>query len=168
MVITDLTMDEMYFINKNIDYVDLNSKNINNCKGCFCCWVKTPGKCIIRDDAVSIYTKIAKTDFIVYVSRVKFGCYDTPVKNLMERSLPVQKAFIRLYKGETHHFQRDVVPKKAFIIAYGAKSDYEKRVFEKLVDRNSKNMSFYDYEIIFTDKENAENEVKKVVEKWKK
>ena len=29
-------------------------------------------------------------------------------------------------------------------------------------------MSFYDYEIIFTDKENAENDVKKVVEKWKK
>ena len=169
MLITDLTINEKYFTEKNIEYVDLNLKNIGNCKGCFGCWTKTPGKCVIRDDATKIYTDIAKTDFIIYVSKVVFGCYDTPVKNLMERSLPVQKAFIRMHEGETHHFQRDVIPKKAFIIAYGAESDLEKEIFKKLVERNSKNMSFISYDIIFTTEKEAENIAKKVVEQqWKK
>ena len=87
----------------------------------------------------------------------------------MERSLPVQKAFIRMHEGETHHFQRDVIPKKAFIIAYGAESDIEKETFKKLVERNSKNMSFISYDIIFTTEKEAENIAKKVVEQqWKK
>ncbi len=168
MLITDLTMNKEYFTEKNIKYVDLNSKKIGNCKGCFCCWTKTPGKCVIRDDATKIYTDIAKTDFIIYVSKVVFGCYDTPVKNLMERSLPVQKAFIRIHEGETHHFQRDVALKKAFIIAYGAETDLEKETFKKLVERNSKNMSFTSYDIIFTNEKEVENIAKKVVEQWKK
>ena len=29
-------------------YVDLSSLKISNCVGCFGCWVKTPGKCVIR------------------------------------------------------------------------------------------------------------------------
>ena len=34
-----------------IKYFDLSSLKIANCMGCFACWTKTPGKCIIRDDA---------------------------------------------------------------------------------------------------------------------
>ena len=59
--------------------------------------------------------------------------------------------------------------KKAFIITYGAESDIEKETFKKLVERNSKNMSFISYDIIFTTEKEAENIAKKVVEQqWKK
>lgn len=31
--------------------VDLSALRIANCVGCFGCWTKTPGRCVIRDDA---------------------------------------------------------------------------------------------------------------------
>jgi multimeric flavodoxin WrbA len=29
---------------------DLTSMSIEPCRGCFICWVKTPGRCVTRDD----------------------------------------------------------------------------------------------------------------------
>ena len=95
-----------------IQFIDVSRLNIANCVGCFGCWTKTPGKCVIRDDAVKVYPQIAASDRILYVSKIKYGGYDTVMKTMLERSIPVQQAFIRLLHGETHHVQRDVVPKR--------------------------------------------------------
>lgn len=35
--------------------VDLSALRIANCVGCFGCWTKTPGRCVIRDDAARVY-----------------------------------------------------------------------------------------------------------------
>lgn len=93
------------------EYIDLSQLHIANCVGCFGCWTKTPGKCVIRDDAVQVYPRIAQSDRVLYVSRVKYGGYDTTMKTMLERAIPVQQAFIRLWQGETHHVQRAVKPK---------------------------------------------------------
>ena len=142
-----------------IQFIDVSRLNIANCVGCFGCWTKTPGKCVIRDDAVKVYPQIAASDRILYVSKIKYGGYDTVMKTMLERSIPVQQAFIRLLHGETHHVQRDVVPKKAVIIGYGDISAEEQKIFRSLVERNAKNMNFESYRIIFAD----ENEVEAAV-----
>lgn len=87
--------------------IDLSSRRIAGCMGCFGCWIKTPGKCVIRDDAVEVYPLIARSDRVLYVSRVRYGSYDTVMKTMLERAIPIQKAYIRLHRGETHHVQRD-------------------------------------------------------------
>lgn len=92
--------------NDATEFIDLSGLKISNCIGCFGCWTKTPGKCVIRDDAVKIYPKIAASDRVLYVSRIKYGGYDTVMKTMLERAIPVQQAFIRLLNGETHHVQR--------------------------------------------------------------
>ena len=86
-----------------IKYMDLSSMKIANCVGCFGCWTKTPGCCVIRDDATKVYPLIAKSDSVLYISRLKYGGYDTIMKTMLERAIPIQQAFIRIYKGETHH-----------------------------------------------------------------
>ena len=111
------------------EFINLSNLKIANCIGCFGCWTKTPGKCVIRDDAVKVYPKIAASDRVLYISKVKYGSYDTPMKTMLERAIPVQQAFIRLLHGETHHVQRAVVPKRATIIGYGDISDEEKKNF---------------------------------------
>ena len=112
-----------------VEFVDLSKRKIANCVGCFGCWIKTPGKCVIRDDATAVYPLIAQSTQIMYISRVKYGGYDTPVKTMLERAIPVQQAFLRIWQGETHHVQRRVAPKKAVIIGYGTLSAEEKAVF---------------------------------------
>ena len=63
---------------------------------------------------------------------MKYGGYDTPVKTMLERAIPVQQAFLRIWQGETHHVQRRVAPKEAVIIGYGTLSAEEKAVFSRL------------------------------------
>lgn len=146
--------------------VDLSARRIANCVGCFGCWTKTPGRCVIRDDAVRVYPLIARSEQVLYVSRVKYGSYAPVMKTMLERAIPVQQAFIRLLDGETHHVQRAVAPKKATIVAYGVRDREEEDLFRRLVARNAKNMSFQSYEIRFTDEEQVEEEVRREVETW--
>lgn len=87
-------------------YVDLTTRKIARCVGCFGCWTRTPGRCVIRDDATRIYPLIARSDTLLYVSRIRYGGYDTVMKTMLERAIPVQQAFIRVVDGETHHEQR--------------------------------------------------------------
>lgn len=151
-----------------IRIVDLSSLKIANCVGCFGCWTKTPGRCVIRDNAVAVYPLIAQSDTVIYVSHIKYGGYDTIMKTMLERAIPVQKAFIRLLNGETHHVQRAVALKKATIVAYGDTDREEREVFEQLVERNAKNMNFESHQIIFTTESQVEEAVRNEVEKWKK
>lgn len=124
-------------------YIDLSRKRIGNCRGCFGCWVKTPGKCVIRDDAPEVYPLIAESERIIYVSRIYLGSFDAPMKAMLERALPIQQAFIRLLDGETHHFQRAVREKGAVAIGYlDEPNGFEEDCFERLVGRYARNMCF--------------------------
>ncbi len=167
LILSDKYLD-ITLNNDDIKIIDLSSLKIHNCTGCYGCWTKTPGKCVIRDDATKVYPYIAKSDRVIYVSRIKYGGYDTVMKTMLERAIPIQTAFIRLHKGETHHIQRDVALKKAIIIAYGNISDEEKDVFKSLIKRNSYNMNFESYKIIFANESEIEEVVKKEVNKWEK
>lgn len=148
------------------EYVDLSHKNISNCRGCFACWVKTPGKCVIRDDAVKIYPLIAQSKKIIYVTRIRFGSYDTIMKTMLERAIPIQQPFIRLYHGETHHIQRAVKEKDAVIIVYGDTSEDERLIFRQLVMRNAYNMLFKSYRIHFTEQIELESVINKEIALW--
>lgn len=168
LVLSDRKIDCLPTGNPDISFIDLSKLKIANCVGCFGCWTKTPGKCVIRDDAVKVYPLIASSRHILYVSRIRYGGYDTTMKTMLERAIPVQQAFIRLVDGETHHVQRAVVPKEAVIIAYGASSPEEQDIFRRLVARNAKNMSFKNYRILFAEESVIENIVRHEVEKWEK
>lgn len=151
-----------------IKFIDLSALKIANCIGCYGCWTKTPGKCVIRDDAVKVYPCIAKSDTLLYISKVKYGSYDTVMKTMLERAIPAQQAFIRLLDGEAHHVQRDVALKNATIIGYGSIDDKEKDIFRRLVARNARNMNFESYEVLFVSEEALEETVRKEVFKWER
>lgn len=165
LILSDRPLD-IKITGDHIRYIDLSLLKIANCIGCFGCWTKTPGRCVIRDDAVKVYPLIAASDAVIYVSRIKYGGYDTVMKTMLERAIPVQQAFIRILNGETHHVQRNVLPKKATIIAYGDMSGGQRKLFERLVSRNAHNMNFESYRVIFADEGQLDRKVAEEVAKW--
>lgn len=168
LIMSDRSIENLGMTGPDVVYVDLSSKKIANCVGCFGCWTKTPGKCVIRDDATSVYPYIAKSDTVLYVSKVKYGGYDSIMKTMLERSIPVQQAFIRILNGETHHVQRAVKMKKATIIAYGDLSDEEKTLFSDMVARNAANVNFESHRIIFVTEDMVGQTVKEVMKEWER
>lgn len=168
LILSDRPLDIPQTDTPSATFIDLSQLKIANCVGCFGCWTKTPGKCVIRDDAVRVYPLIAASDQIMYVSRVKYGGYDTIMKTMLERAIPVQQAFIRLYHGETHHVQRRVVTKQAVIIGYGDTSAEEQDIFRQLVTRNANNMNFADYRVVFVPESELELTVRNEVMAWAK
>ena len=146
--------------------IDLSALSIHNCVGCFGCWTRTPGRCVIRDDAVAVYPLIAQSQRVLYVSRITYGGYDTVMKTMLERAIPVQQAFIRLVDGETHHLQRNVAPKQAVILGYGAQSPEEEDLFRRMVARNARNMNFTRFQVRFSPEEALEAAVEEEVSKW--
>ncbi len=167
LILSDKSID--LEIDKNTTkYIDLSSMKILNCTGCFGCWTKTPGRCVIRDDAVKVYPYIAKSERVIYISRIIYGGYDTVMKTMLERAIPIQQAFIRLHDGETHHVQRSVSEKDALIIAYGESDKEEHDIFRQLISRNAKNMNFRKYRVVFISENELENVVRKELEQWGK
>ena len=166
LLISDIPLLPPFTQNADNRYVDLSTMKISNCMGCFGCWVKTPGRCVIRDDATSVYPLIAQSSRLIYVSHVRYGGYDIVMKTMLERAIPIQKAFIRLYRGETHHVQRAVFKKDALIIAYGCTDEEERNVFRRLIARNANNMLFKSWRIIFTQKSQVQSLVEREAASW--
>ena len=166
LILSDRTLSAVIPERTDIKYIDLSGLKIANCVGCFGCWTKTPGKCVIRDDATRVYPLIAKSEKIIYVSRVKYGGYDTVMKTMLERAIPVQQAFIRLVDGETHHVQREVLPKDAVIFAYNCNDKDDEELFSRLVARNAKNMCFKSWDIHFCDECELDSLVESEAAKW--
>ena len=151
----------------DVEWIDLSKLDIANCVGCFGCWTRTPGKCVIRDDAVRVYPRIAESSQVMYISRIRYGGYDTPMKTMLERAIPIQQAFLRLVQGEIHHKMRDVAPKEATVLGYGALSERERQVFSHMVHRNARNLQFSSLRLCFAGEEQVEQTAREEVRRWK-
>lgn len=168
LILSDRTLDVLNDLPPATQWIDLSRLKIANCVGCFGCWTKTPGRCVIRDDAVKVYPCIAASDRILYVSRIRYGGYDSIMKTMLERSIPVQQAFIRLLHNETHHVQRSVVPKDAIILGYGDISPREQALFRTLAERNGRNMNFERFRVVFAREDQVEAAVSQEVAAWQR
>lgn len=166
LILSDCSLPIQIPEGKEVKWINLSELNISNCVGCFGCWTKTPGRCVIRDDAARVYPLIAASDKVLYVSRIKYGGYDTIMKTMLERAIPVQQAFLRIVQGETHHVQRAVASKQAVIVAYGETSEEEQALFRRLVERNARNMNFVSHRVVFCRPDLVGQQVRKELTAW--
>lgn len=83
--------------------IDLEALRIADCTGCFDCWTKTPGECIIHDDAPQVTASMAHAERIVFFSPVVFGGFHPDLKRVIERSISLLSPFMRVFHGELHH-----------------------------------------------------------------
>ena len=74
--------------------VDAAKAKVSACLGCFACWNKTPGKCVISDDMADILPKIIAADVIVWSFPLYYFSVPGALKNLIDRQLPLNLPFM--------------------------------------------------------------------------
>lgn len=116
-----------------VEIIELSKMNIEHCRGCFCCWKVTPGRCAIRDDMDYINQKILESDNIVLVFPLYFYGISSKMKAMIDRMLPFKYPYNGRLATEDHLSILDFRPSlkgKNFVIVSScahASTDY---VFE--------------------------------------
>jgi hypothetical protein len=115
--------------------------------GCFGCWVKTPGECVIKDDIGSINRAVMNSDVVVYLCPIVFGQYSANIKNAIDRWLPnMLPFFVTRPDGSTMHPRRyDTYPAQ-IMIGYGeglTKQDAE--LFTDIIKKHRSNVEAFVY-----------------------
>lgn len=138
----------------------LEKNQIKNCGGCFGCWVKTPGECIINDLGNEITKNCFQSDIAIIVTPIHFGSYSSTIKLAIDRFIPLISPFFQKINGEIHHKSRyEKMPVFIFIGIQNKINVNEKEIFIKLANRNAINLFQKQHKIITFDPTNSENEI---------
>lgn len=89
-----------------VHHSELRSMRVCQCRGCFGCWTKTPGRCVIRDDGERLARGVLAADVAVLASPATMGFTTALLRRGVERLLPLLHPHMRLVDGEVHHRQR--------------------------------------------------------------
>ncbi len=74
--------------------VFLIEKDIKHCRGCFTCWSKTPGKCVINDDMGGLMDLFLESDYVGLATPVYGMLMTGLLKNFTDRFLPLSMPHI--------------------------------------------------------------------------
>ena len=138
--------------------VNGNGEN-HYCIGCFACWLKTPGKCVIKDEYQEMGIKLSKVDELLIISKATFGSYSSVIKNVLDRSIAYVLPYFTIRNGEMHHGERYHKNLKVSVAFYGDMTENEKETAVNLVVANAVNLNGSIEEINFFESVDAIGEV---------
>lgn len=126
--------------------------HIKNCIGCFGCWIKTPGQCVMKDGYENMGSTLSRADTVTIISKCYYGGYSPFVKNVLDRSIPFLLPFFRTINNETHHKPRHKKSFQLYVYFYGSHMTRSERDTAKnMVDRNSINFNVSRHGVTFSD-----------------
>ena len=114
--------------------------NIQNCIGCFGCWARTPGRCVIHDGYENTGIDMSKCTELIFVSRCCYGSVSPFVKTVQDRAISYIHPDFVMRRGEMHHKRRydNVILLSAYY--YGENiTDAEKETARKILEANADN-----------------------------
>src|SRR5512137_2919558 len=96
---------------------------IEPCNGNMSCWFKNPGKCGQDDDMQMLLPKFKEADVIVWASPVYCASITGPLKNLMDRQLPIHM----------EHMEGELGSKRQKIVLVSTCSAWDLSMFDPLL-----------------------------------
>ena len=139
-----------------------NNKSIRNCVGCFGCWIKAPGECVIKDDYKYMGKLIAECDELVLISKCYYGGFSPFVKNVLDRSIGYILPYFLIRNGEMHHKSRYKKQLKLSAIVYSDNlTKTERETMESLIVANSLNFNAQEQKVVFC------NNTDEVAKQWR-
>jgi len=124
-----------------IDVVQLRDVDMADCLGCFGCWVRTPGVCVVDDKARDLAQHVVQADLMVMLTPVTFGGYSYHLKKAIDRLIGIASPFFTKVEGEVHHRPRyDRYPGLLGIGVQDEPDEEAQTLFKALVNRNAINL----------------------------
>lgn len=126
--------------------MDVYSMNIKPCRGCFTCWSKTPGQCVIKDDMAEVIRAQLWADVIIFCFPLYYYNVPGELKNLIDRQLPMAMPEMSERTdgvGKGSHPSRFDMSKKRFVLVstcgfYTAEGNYDSvtAMFDHMLGKN--------------------------------
>jgi multimeric flavodoxin WrbA len=150
LIIHDLNDEEFTALNiADKDAKIFAAGKFVHCRGCFRCWIKTPGTCFINDGLKHIGAFIGKSNEMVIISKNCYGGYSEPVKKAVDRGISALLPFFTRRDGATRHICRYTSTKNRLTVAlYGNFTDLEKEAAEGIVERNRSNFGYKEARLV--------------------
>lgn len=153
---------------QEFSYFKLKDMNINRCRGCGSCADRTPGKCVIKDDMESVFRAIAKDDYIIMLTPLRFGGYSSRLKLAVDRFMVLSLPLYFVKDGILFH-QTRYGHKSLIVIAEEEKKvEGQEENFRGIVMQNAANLSYSGKAIVVRQGDSLskiESEIVKVFEK---
>lgn len=127
------------FSNKDyeIHNIEIGKKDLASCIGCFGCWIKTPGQCVINDMMSDINRSFINSDVVIYFTPIVFGQFSGNIKNAIDRWLPNVLPFFQQYNGRTRHPARYEKYPTEIIVGYSDDiTEEEKSTFLDITNKH--------------------------------
>lgn len=113
---------------------------IKHCIGCFGCWLKTPGECVIRDGFHCTGWDMGKCEELIMISECLYGGFSTFVKKVQDRCISYVRPDFDIVNDEMRHKRRYFNRIKLSVYFYGKDlTEGERRTAENIVRANAKN-----------------------------
>lgn len=121
LIIHDLSEEEIatFFPIRNADRQISAKLPHKRCVGCFGCWIKTPGQCVIKDNLCDMGKSIAEANAVIIISQCVYGCFSPQVKAVLDRCISYVHPFFTFRGGEMHHRTRYRSQKDFHMLFYG-------------------------------------------------
>ena len=113
-------------IHADVTIVDVIKKNIRPCIGCFGCWARGEGKCVIEDDQNEILAAYAAADVILW--SFPLYCYGMPghLETVLDRTIPlVQLKMVEVDRRVQHVPLVDFSKKTTLVFSGAGFPDWE-------------------------------------------
>jgi len=144
-----------------VESLKLELIDIKGCMGCFGCWIKTPGICVIDDAGREVAAKMVGRDLLIYITPVVFGGYSYHLKKAVDRLIPnISPLFVKV-NGEIHHKKRyDRCPRLIAIGVLDSPDEEKEKIFRRLVVRNAINMHAPSFSVEVISRTEGENSIR--------
>ena len=125
----------------------VGKEDLAHCMGCFGCWVKKPGKCVISDQMDTINHKYMQSDVAFYLCPVVFGQFSSNMKNSLDRWIPNVLPFFELRPdGSTIHPGRyDSYAKQIFVAYADDLQPEDAKLFTDIIQKHRRNVEVIIY-----------------------
>lgn len=131
-LILDPFLDGLREAGAEVELFYTKKLDISPCQGEFNCWLKTPGKCHQEDDMQMLHPKLRAADVWVFATPVYVWGVSGPLKNLMDRVIPLVEPFFYLHDGHCSHPLREGT-KRSKIVLVSNCGFWEKDNFDPMV-----------------------------------